>query len=60
MRLEGCGGQTSASWFETRGVYHRAALRADPLALLTMRIEELDAPLARGMTVPLSKMRLVD
>jgi hypothetical protein len=30
-----------ASWFETRsGVYHRAALRADPLAaLLTMRGE---------------------
>jgi len=29
-----------ASWFETRrGVYHRAALRADPLAaLLTMRL----------------------
>jgi hypothetical protein len=29
-----------ASWFETRGVYHRAALRADPLALLTMRMKK--------------------
>ena len=30
-------GQASASSFETREVYHRAALRADPLALLRMR-----------------------
>jgi hypothetical protein len=31
-------GEIGASWFEARVACHRAALRADPLALLTMKV----------------------